>query len=167
MYKPTNFSIQELVPPEELTRFGEDLCWSFLDPRMLVTLQTIRNRHGRLRVNSSALNFTQRGLRGEGFVQQSSGNTQTAKLWSYVRSGSAHKRGQAFDADPLDSTLVAIHNDIRTNPDFYPFLSFVEVDVNWLHCDVRNAENITFWSPRRGVVDVIKRSSFDWSVFVK
>lgn len=166
MYKPKDFKIQELMPPQELSRFGEPLCWSFLNPMLLVTLQTIRNRHGRLRANSSALGFHQRGFRGEAFVSQSSGGSVTDKRLNFIRSGSSHKRGDAVDCDPLDTSLAAIHNDIKKNPHLYPFLSFVEVDVNWLHIDVRNAPNITFWSPKRGNVEVIKRAEFNWEQFV-
>lgn len=168
MYRPnaSNFKIHELMPPQELSRFGEELCWSFLSPMLLVTLQTIRNRHGGLLINSPARGMVQRGFRGEAFVSQTAGSNTSAKRLNFIRSGSTHKRGAAIDATPLETTLAKIHQDIKDRPDLYPFLSFVEVDVSWLHVDVRNADNITFWSPKRGVVDVIKRDEYDWSKHV-
>lgn len=167
MYKPKSFVLSELMPPQEMARFGESLCWSFLNPALLVTLQTIRNRHGRLRPNTSALGMHQRGFRGEAFVNQTSGSNTSSKRLNFIRSGSAHKRGDAVDFDPLDTTIAAIHKDFRDNPDKYPFLSFVEVDVNWVHIDVRNAPDITFWSPKRGVTEIVKRTvEFNWDDYV-
>lgn len=166
MYRPNDFKIHELVPPQELQRFGEDLCWSFLNPLLLVTLQTIRNRHGALLVNSAARGMVQRGFRGEAFVSQTSGANVSAKRLNYIRSGSAHKRGDAIDATPLKTTVAAIHQDFKDHPELYPFLSFVETDVSWLHIDVRNSPNITFWSPKRGVTDVVNRTAFNWEQFI-
>lgn len=169
MFHPNknHFSVSELVPPQEVERWGESALM-LLNPLALISLQQIRNRHGRCRLNSRKYGFTQRGFRTHKMWKAKKGLTgmkaELDRLSRFAANRSAHLRGDAFDLDPLDTTVEAIVADIRENPDLYPFIHFVEVDRSWLHFDVRNQPDITFWSPDRGVVEVVKQKPIDWSL---
>lgn len=167
MYKPEHFTAQELVPPEEYRRWGEGAIM-MINPLLCITLDTLRERHGRLVVNSTGRDRQQSGLRTVEFYRREyrklSRSQQDKK---YTASRSAHIRGDAADCIPLDTTLDKIHADIKANPNLYPFLHFVETDITWLHVDVRNQPDITFWSPKRGVTDVVKQAPVDWAKLVQ
>ena len=164
---PDNFVISELVPPEEVTRWGEGAIM-LINPLAAISLQQIRNRHGRMRLNSKRLNFTQRGFRTEKMWKPKKGLTgmkaELDRLQRFAANRSAHLRGDAFDADMLDTTVEAVIEDIRENPDLYPFIHFVEVGQSWLHFDVRNQSGITFWHPEKGIVDFVEQCEINWSL---
>jgi hypothetical protein len=162
MYHPEHFSASELVPPEEHARWGAGAIM-VINPLLCITLDQLRKRHGRLIVNSSGRDRQQSGLRTVEFYRREYRKLNRSQQdKKYIASRSAHIRGDAADCIPLDTSLVDIHADIKANPDLYPFLHFVETDITWLHVDVRNQPDITFWSPKRGVVDVVKQQPIEW-----
>lgn len=169
MYIPNRkqFAISELCPPNAVKRWGDGAIM-LMNPLLMLSLAQIRKRHGRLRMNSSRLGFTQRGMRTWHMWTADKGTTgfmaELSRLRKYAESFSSHKRGDAMDFDPLDTTIEAVIEDIRANPDLYPFIHFVEVGVNWVHIDVRNQAGITFWHPKNGVVDFVEQKPIDWSL---
>lgn len=165
---PNNFKLRELVPQSYIAKYG-DSAIRFMNPLLMISLQQIRNRFGRMVINSTATQ--QRGLRTlDFFINQEKpkgGNYKQRALQLYSDSGSQHKFGNAIDATLLDSTVKQVHDYIAANPDEFPFIHFIECDISWLHIDVRNQPNITFWSPNRGTVKVVKQKPIDWSALVE
>lgn len=164
-YRAPDFAVQELVPEHVYDRFGES-AYRFINPLLAITLQQLRNRHGRILINSYNRDRKQSGLRTAAFWEREYGYSPAKAQAAFDKYMGIHKFGGAADAIPLDTPLSEILEDIRQNPDLYPFLSFVEIDISWLHIDVRNQPDITFWSPKRGIVEVIKQTPFDWEAYV-
>ena len=57
---PSNFKLKELVPQSYIAKYG-DSAIRFMNPLLMISLQQIRNRFGRMVINSTAAQ--QRGLR--------------------------------------------------------------------------------------------------------
>ena len=162
---PEHFKDTELLNSEVLKRWGSGgkrlLC-----PLLLISLEQIRNRFGRMVVLNSGLQ--QRTLRTPRyFIERAKGNV-VAGNQAYADSYSMHKYGKAIDATMLDTPLAKVHEYIFNHPDEFPFIHFIETDVTWLHFDVRNQPNITFWSAKtEKTVRVAKQSPIDWGKIVK
>lgn len=166
MYIPEHFSAAELIPPADYAKWGEGGVM-MINPLLCLMLDQLRERHGRLVINSTGRDRQQSGLRTVDFYRREYRNlTKTQQQVKFSSSRSAHIRGDAADCIPLDTTVAKIHQDIKDNPDLYPFIHFVEDDVSWLHIDVRNQPNITFWSPKRGVTAVIEQTPINWAAIV-
>lgn len=165
MFKPENFSVQELVPEPVYNKFG-DSALRFINPLLAVTIQQLRNKFGRILINSYNRDRQQSGLRTADFYIREYNYAPSRAAMAISDSFSMHKFGSAADCIPLDTPLETVIEYIKQNPDDFPFLHFVEVDVNWLHVDVRNQPDITFWSPERGTVYVAKQEPFDWAALV-
>lgn len=171
---PSNFTDAELLPPEILSRFGGGGKF-LLNPLMLITLQQLRNRFGKMRPNSPKLGFTQRMLRTVDYYiaqkkkkhpEKSEADIFTIASEAYQRYWGLHKVGGAADFDFLEVSNEDVIEYIRSNPDEFPFISFIEVDISWFHFDVRNQEGITFWSPNDGILETIPQKPIDWSKIV-
>lgn len=169
--KKENFSLVELLPPEVIERFGEGGIM-VLSPLFCITLQQLRNRFGRMRFLSPRLGMTQRGLRTLRYwldLQKKAGNTKNpveAAALAYDKYFGMHRFGCAGDVDFLDTPLEEVIAYVKANPDEFPFLSFIEVGVNWFHFDTRNQAGLTVWSPQNGVEEVIEKKPIDWSLIV-
>lgn len=163
--KPENFKDSELLNSEVLKRWGPGgkrlLC-----PLLLISLQQIRNRFGRMVILNEGLQ--QRTLRTPRyFIERAKGNVSAGNQ-AYADSYSMHKYGKAIDATMLDTPLEKVHEYIFNHPDEFPFIHFIETDVTWLHFDVRNQPDITFWSAKtEKTVRVAKQSPIDWGKIVK
>lgn len=163
--KPENFKDSELLNSEVLKRWGPGgkrlLC-----PLLLISLQQIRNRFGRMVILNEGLQ--QRTLRTPRyFIERAKGNVAAGNQ-AYADSYSMHKYGKAIDATMLDTPLEKVHEYIFNHPDEFPFIHFIETDVTWLHFDVRNQPDITFWSAKtEKTVRVAKQSPIDWGKIVK
>ena len=162
---PTNFKDSELLNSEVLKRWGSGgkrlLC-----PLLLISLEQIRNRFGRMVVLNSGLQ--QRTLRTPRyFIERAKGNVAAGNQ-AYADSYSMHKYGKAIDATMLDTPLAEVHEYIFNHPDEFPFIHFIETDVTWLHFDVRNQPDITFWSAKtEKTVRVAKQTPIEWERIVK
>ena len=138
MYKCENFAIHELVPPKVYQKRGEK-AWELLDPRLLITLDRLRERYGPIRVND--------------YGYRNPGNRQ----WSWLRTPgsphfsptSQHTFGRAADCLFSDVEVEQVRKDILANPDDHAFklINSIELDVSWLHVDVRNCERIKAFKP--------------------
>lgn len=166
MFRSPHFVTKELVPPEEYKRWG-DGALMLMSPLLVLTVHTLRKRHGRFIINSTGRDREQSGLRTVEYYRREYPNwTEEQCLKALAESRSAHLRGDAADLIPLDTTLEAIHQDIKDNPDVYPFLHFVETGVTWLHVDVRNQPHITFWNVKDGSTEVIRQKPIEWNLLV-
>ena len=145
MYNLKHFKIQELVSPEIFNQRGNKAV-ELIDPRLLETMDTLREELGRpITANNWIYGgvFTQRGLRDRSFYK-------TDK--AYQDSLSQHKFGRACDFDVKGLSAKQVNQFIIDNKDKFPYISFIEVDCNWTHIDVRNGV-FRLWSPSRGFVN--------------
>lgn len=81
---------------------------------------------------------------------------------SYWREGSQHSGNHDGSIDGNKCTasdtvgdwdVREAHAIILKNPEKYSMVRFVEIDVSWLHMDVRNDTSaFALWSPKRGFV---------------
>jgi len=136
-YRPTYFTIEELVPPTLLDKFGAERLWWVLDSRMLWTIDRLRERWGSLVANTwkQGGQFKDRGLRD---FMSLTGATL-----------SDHKFGRAIDLTSSKLTAEEMRADIRAHIDLecFSFITVVEENVSWLHIGFRNVPRIQWVEP--------------------
>ncbi|EMB9233725.1 hypothetical protein U9608_001221 [Vibrio alginolyticus] len=129
-------------------------CWTLFDDRLLRTLDALRKRFGPCTINNWSWggSFNQSGLRDVSFY---------GSVPKFEASRSQHKFGRAADCKFRDYSASEVRKYVLENPDEFPFITFLEVGINWFHFDVRNGDNIVCWSPDEGYVsneEVIRRN---------
>ena len=127
MYKPKHFKLQELVPPEVYNNTENKInLWFLFDERALKTLDTLRDMYGIVLVNN--------WLWGGNFKY--SGYRPPHSDVGAPRS--QHRFGRAFDCkfDFVDSGEV--REDVLSNPELFPHITTLEVEIGWFHFDTRN-----------------------------
>lgn len=127
-YKCKYFKIHELVPPDIYKKYG-DSAFQFLDPKMLYTIDKIRERYNTsLTINNYMWNgsYSQSGYRP---VSSSVG-----------ASNSQHRHGRAFDCKLKGISAEQVREDILNDPyhEDFKYITCIEMKVNWLHIDCRN-----------------------------
>lgn len=127
LYIPKRFILQELVSPPMFKEWGAR-CWEFLDPRWLVTIDTIAQRYGTTTINTWHLggDKTESGLRDP--------RTTTGAGMSQ------HKFGRAGDMRFKNKTPQEVHADLIKNAVLFPELRVLEAIAStptWVHADVR------------------------------
>ena len=136
MYICKHFVIEELVSPQTHKDRGEK-AWQLLDDRMLITLDRLREKYGRMTVNS----------------WKWGGNREWSGLRTadspYFSKYSQHSFGRAADIIFNDITAEEVRQDILDNPDdpTFEFINSIELGVSWLHMDCRNVERIFAFHP--------------------
>ena len=121
-YRPKHFIIQELVPPEVYSVLG-DRSWLVLDPRILVSIDQLREQFGPCTIN----NWHEGGsLHYRGF--RPSDCTVGAHL-------SQHRFGRAMDCS-FNASAPVVRQYIMEHRDQFPFITRLEDEVSWVHCDV-------------------------------
>ncbi|ELH4810082.1 hypothetical protein Q9X96_003116 [Vibrio vulnificus] len=146
MYKSKYFKVEELVSKSMFNQRGQKAV-ELIDERVLMTLDSLRTNLGKpITVNNWLWggDFQQRGLRDRGFYKSDA---------DYVSSLSQHKYGRAVDFDVKGLSAKEVRKHIIENQHLYPHISFLEVDINWVHFDCRNNDELTLWSPSRGFID--------------
>lgn len=129
MYKPTHFSVHELVPQEVYEKWG-DKALMFLDDRALMTIDALRDRYGSITIN----NWFWSGDR-----QWSGLRTANSPYGSQY---SQHRFGRAFDCLFKYTDVEAIRQDILNDHNLFPFINSLELGTSWLHFDCRNCRRI-------------------------
>lgn len=134
MYQPKHFKVQELVPPSIYEKRKEKAI-ELIDERVLITLDQLREFFGLCTINNWNFggNFSQSGLR-----------TPEAKEYSPT---SQHSFGRAMDCKFRDHKAEDIRQHILNNRLLFPYITFMEDGVSWLHFDVRNCQRIVLWNP--------------------
>jgi hypothetical protein len=144
MYYPKHFNIWELVPPA-MGKFVESrgayVAFNVLfDERLLRTIDMLRNQFGTMQVNTwkNGGHYQYRGFRPAGCEVG-------ARL-------SQHRFGRAIDMMPLDSNVDHIRKIILNTPNSprYQYIGGLEMEVSWLHIDVRGrlyADKIATFTP--------------------
>jgi uncharacterized protein YcbK (DUF882 family) len=138
MYKSKYFKLKELVCRHVYEKFGEK-AWSLLDPRLLQTLDIIKEALDKpIYINNWSVQgaLSQRGLRcilcklvKDAFVK----NTL------YM---SAHMEGQAVDFDVMGMTAEEVRKWIIEHQDILPYSIRLEDGVSWVHLDVRGEDDV-------------------------
>ena len=93
MFKPKNYSLQELVHPQIIRTIGSNNSWRRLDADCLKDLQTIRDAWNKkynsgIYVNRLNVGLDSRGLRPP--------NDKDGSFYS------THKQGNTFDLEPVN-----------------------------------------------------------------
>lgn len=133
-YRPANFVIQELVPPDVYQARGER-AWELLDVYALITLQRIREVFGPITVNNwhAGGAYKESGLR--------SFTTSTGAKFSQ------HRFGRAFDCKG-EKTPREMADYILAHPERFPYLTTIEnpdATPTWMHFDTRNHHRVGIW----------------------
>ena len=130
MFIPAYFELYELVPPNIYSRYHKESMkvWAMFDERMLITLQNLRVRYGKIIMNDWYWEgkWKERGWRPW--------NTLTGAQLSQ------HKWGRAGDLIPVETDAETVRQDILKDP-FHPdfeYITCLEMNISWLHFDVRN-----------------------------
>lgn len=144
MYKCNHFKIYELVSPLVYNKYGET-AWQFIDPRLLITLDWLREHLGKpITINDWYWKgrFTQRGIRCNMDPMMVS-LTEKGKVYC-----SPHPFGQAADFDVKGMTAEQVRNWINEHQDELPYPIRMELGVNWNHLDVRDTGvKVYFFNP--------------------
>jgi hypothetical protein len=126
-YKPKYFSLKECFPA------NHPHDWKYMDSRILKAADKLREVFGPLWCNGRGL--TQCGFRTNG--------SKTSQ----------HRFCRAMDlhSDNYDAETIRMY--ILGNRKLFSEITFLEVDISWLHIDCRN-DDFTLWSPKRGFVSI-------------
>jgi len=135
-YKPKHFRVEEFLPPGLYNQYGERGLRLLMDPRILFTMDALRDKFGPITVNNYHAGgaFQQRGFRDDPGVG--------APL-------SQHRFGRACDFDIKGVTAeefraIARAGKMRAE---LAHITRVEDGVSWVHIDVAGVE-----APADGVV---------------
>jgi hypothetical protein len=130
------FKIQELVPPSVYADRGRK-AWELLDPTLLSLIDSLRNIYGPIIINTwdDGGNRSESGLRVPGC--------------KYYRKYSQHSFGRAVDCLFSKTTVDKVREDILNNQHRSPYnlIRGLELNVPWLHIDVRNHIGIKTFRP--------------------
>jgi len=127
MYTCKHFAISELVPSQVYKERG-DKAWELLDERLLITLDQLRDKYGPITVNNYGSGREWSGLR--------------TKDSPYYSPYSQHTFGRAADCLFSHAAVDEVRLDIQRYPQEFPFINSLELNVSWLHFDVRNCSRI-------------------------
>jgi hypothetical protein len=117
------FKIQELVPPAVYADQGER-AWRLIDSGLVYTLNCLRHEFGPITINNWHI----------GGPREWSGLRTPDS--PYYSPGSYHSCGQAADCLFSNAEVSYVRLCIL-KLDKYPLIGGIELDVPWLHVDVR------------------------------
>ncbi|APD18152.1 hypothetical protein [Vibrio phage JSF7] len=156
------FETWELVPWEIWTKLGEN-ARNLVSGRLIHAMNLLRAQLGKTMTCNT---------RGPGGRDQS-GLRVVGQ--SHYRPTSQHAGNHAHSLDGNRSTASdtigdwnpkELHAMILKDRKKYEMIKFIEIDIGWLHIDVRDKPDIVVWSPKRGSVPVadyiaeLKREGF-------
>jgi len=129
--RPEYFQLFELVPHAQWSRTAHSTLWKLFDDRVLITLDALRKRHGRMTMNDYHWGGHNE-FRGWRPLDCAIGSTL-----------SQHKFGRAADATFGDTGVEEVRQDILANKgkdDFSRYITRIEIGIPWLHFDVCNTD---------------------------
>lgn len=130
-YRCRHFALHELLPPHVFQE-RRDAGWELLDDRLLQALDRLRERYGPMTVN----NYHWGGPR-----EWSGLRTPDSPFYSRL---SQHSFGRAADCLFANTTAEHVRQDILATPNAPTFqlINSIELNVSWLHFDVRNCDRV-------------------------
>jgi len=136
-YKPHHFEAHEFVPPEVFDRWGERSMYLFMDVRVLITADQIRDFFS---APVKANNWWWKRGRGLPEVEwlRYRGYRPDTYYTGDPLNGSQHRFGRALDCDIYGVQASEARDIIVNHQSTFPFIKRIEDAVNWLHFDVAN-----------------------------
>jgi hypothetical protein len=130
------FKIQELVSPKVYEERGEK-AWALMDPRLLETLDWLRSAYGPMIIN----NWHSVGTRKFSGLRM--------PFDDYYSKYSQHSFGRAADILFTRHSVDTVIEDIIRHPNepIFKHIKGLELDVTWLHIDVRNSGKLITFRP--------------------
>jgi len=125
------FKIHELVPLKLFNTVRPDVLWRMIDPRLIETIDKLKEvfPNGSMTIN----NYMWGGDRGWSGLR--------TKDSSYYSPTSQHSLGKAIDCIFSAYDVEEVRQYILNNPDEFPHIGGIELNVSWLHLDVRERQN--------------------------
>ena len=132
--KSKYFKIHELVPRKMYEKYGEK-AWRYVDVRLIETIDKLKEHFnlGTMTIN----NYYWGGNR-----EWSGIRTPDSPNYSY---GSQHSYANAFDIVFSHYSAEEVRNYILENLDEFEYIKGMELEVSWLHIDVRNEDKIVLF----------------------
>ena len=133
--KSKYFEIHELVPRKMYDRYGEK-AWRYVDARLIESIDKLKEHFnlGTISIN----NYYWHGTR-----QWSGIRTPESPNYSY---GSQHSFANAFDMVFSDYSAEEVRHYIMNNRDKFPYINGLELNISWVHIDIRNEDELVTFS---------------------
>lgn len=135
-YQPRHFKAYEFLPPREYNHWGERGLYLFMDIRVPITADQLRDFFGATIVGNDwkwGGRHRHRGYRPDRYYDQ--------QQQSPYKSGSQHRFGRAFDCKISGVTAIEARDIIMNHQDQFPWIRRLEDDVSWLHFDVAHVHH--------------------------
>lgn len=129
-----HFTLDELVCEHVYNKYGA-FAYNFFDPRILIMIDTIRDRINKaIFINNWLIHgsFSQRGLR---CPECQIPKDYAAKGILYM---SAHPLGKGFDMEVEDMSADEVRQWIILHANWWPYPIRLEDKVTWVHLDLYN-----------------------------
>lgn len=132
--KAKHFALHELVCDHIIYKYG-DVAWQFIDPRLIITMDWIREETGRpIYVN----NYAWDGHQTQSGVRCNVCDLELAIALSAELYMSAHPQGQACDFHIRSMNTAEALKWIEQHEKELPYPIRLEKYVDWVHLDVRD-----------------------------
>ena len=127
-----HFKLPELVPLNLFNSVHEELLWKMLDPKLIESVDAIKEKFpkGTMTIN----NYFWGGDRGWSGIR-----TKESPWYSPT---SQHSIGKAIDAVFSEYSTEEVRQYIIDNPEEFPHIKGIEIEVSWLHVDVRSSDKV-------------------------
>lgn len=134
--KSKYFKIHELVPKHIYEEFGED-AWRFVSPKLIDTIDTLKEDFGMGTMTIN--NYFWGGERNWSGLR-----TPSSSYYSPTSRHSLDENNHFLAIDAVFSAYPAseVRSKILREPDRYPHVKGIELDVSWVHVDVRESEKL-------------------------
>lgn len=132
--KSKYFKVHELVPKKMYEKYGEK-AWRYVDVRLIEMIDKLKEHFnlGTMTINNYFWN---------GDREWSGIRTPDSPNYSY---GSQHSFANAFDIVFSHYSAEEVRNYIIDNPHEFQYIKGMELEVSWLHIDVRNEDEIVLF----------------------
>ena len=143
-YKPKHFASHEYLPPWEYERYGDRGVYYFMDVRVLITADQVREFFGAPCTINNWWWKRKRNIPEDQWRQYSGYRPDryyenTVQTPGHpVPSMSQHRFGRAVDMLITGVTATQARDIILNHQKYFPWICRIEDDVNWLHFDVCN-----------------------------
>ena len=131
-YESRYFKIVEYVPPEVFKQFGEEAWW-FVNPRLVMMDDMLREYFG---VPVIINNWWSKNGKTGGNRVASGFRPASCTVGAAL---SQHRLGNASDKLFKGLDQLKVQKEIISKPNLFPYITAIEVGVNWVHTDVRNS----------------------------